>query len=91
MYRVGRKLLFLHTEREICNQVTMTVDGQQPERWRTLGHFSYLSSSAAFLGGSDGRENIPLLRSINNLVGCIKQVSTLELATNLYSGYTGVI
>ena len=54
----------------------MTVDGQQPERWRTLGHFSYLSSSAAFLGGSDGRENIPLLSNINNLVGCIKQVST---------------
>ena len=53
----------------------MTVDGQQPERWRTLGHFSYLSSSAAFLGGSDGRENIPLLSNINNLVGCIKQVS----------------
>ena len=58
-------------------QVTMTVDGQHPERWRTLGRFSYLSSSAAFLGGSDGRENIPLLRNINNLVGCIKQVSPL--------------
>ena len=57
----------------------MTVDGQQPERWRTLGHFSYLSSSAAFLGGSDGRENIPLLSNINNLVGCIKQVSTSNL------------
>jgi len=54
-------------------QVTMTVDGKYPERWRTLGRFSYLSSSAAFLGGSDGRENIVILRNINNFVGCLKK------------------
>ena len=52
----------------------MTVDGKYPERWRTSGRFSYLSSSSSFIGGSDGRENIPLLRNINNLVGCFKKV-----------------
>ena len=55
-------------------QVTMTVDGKYPERWKTDGRFSYLASSALFLGGSDGRENIPIIRSINNLIGCMKKV-----------------
>ena len=62
-------------------QVTMTVDGQYPEKWRTIGQFSYLSSSSMFLGGSDGRENVPLLKHINNLVGCLKKVSTKETCT----------
>ena len=53
----------------------MTVDGKYPERWKTVGRFSYLSSSALFLGGSDGRENIPVIRSINNLIGCMKKVN----------------
>ena len=52
----------------------MTVDGKYPERWKTVGRFSYLASSALFLGGSDGRENIPVIRSINNLIGCMKKV-----------------
>ena len=52
----------------------MTVDGKYPERWKTVGRFSYLASSALFLGGSDGRENIPIIRSINNLIGCMKKV-----------------
>ena len=55
-------------------KVTMTVDGKYPERWKTVGRFSYLASSALFLGGSDGRENIPIIRSINNLIGCMKKV-----------------
>ena len=62
-------------------QVTMTVDGQYPEKWRTIGQFSYLSSSSLFLGGSDGRENVPLLKHINNLVGCLKKVRTKETCT----------
>ena len=62
-------------------QVTMTVDGQYPEKWRTIGQFSYLSSSSMFLGGSDGRENVPLLKHINNLVGCLKKVRTKETCT----------
>ena len=62
----------------VC-QVTMTVDGQYPEKWRTIGRLSYLSSSAMFLGGSDGRENVPLLKDINNLVGCLKKVNNPPL------------
>ena len=57
-----------------CWQVTMRVDGKYPERWRTVGRFTFLSSSSSFLGGSEGRENIPVLQNINNLVGCLKGV-----------------
>ena len=51
----------------------MRVDGKYPERWKTIGAFSYLSSSTTVVGGSDGRENL-LLQNINNLVGCVKKV-----------------
>jgi len=55
-------------------QVTMRVDGKYSERWKTVGRFSHLASSTTFLGGSDGRENIQIIRNINNLVGCLKKV-----------------
>ena len=61
----------------------MTVDGKYPERWKTVGRFSYLASSALFLGGSDGSENIPIIRSINNLIGCMKKVLLLYKILNL--------
>ena len=64
----------MFNERENLLQVTMRVDGKYPERWRTVGSFSFLSSSSSFLGGSEGRENIPVLQNINNLVGCLKAV-----------------
>ena len=64
----------MFNERDNVLQVTMRVDGKYPERWRTVGSFRFLSSSSSFLGGSDGRENIPVLQNINNLVGCLKGV-----------------
>ena len=65
----------------------MRVDGKYPERWRTVGSFKFLSSSSSFLGGSDGRENIPVLQNINNLVGCMKAVlyTTDTLSLDLLS------
>ena len=54
-------------------KVTMRVDGKYPERWRTVGTFTYLASSFSVVGGTEGRE-VSLLHNINNLVGCIKDV-----------------
>ena len=77
----------MFNERDNLLQVTMRVDGKYPERWRTVGSFRFLSSSSSFLGGSDGRENIPVLQNINNLVGCLKAVlyTTDSLSLNLLS------
>ena len=63
------------------------MDGKYPERWRTVGSFRFLSSSSSFLGGSDGRENIPVLANLNNLVGCMKAVlyTTDTLSLDLLS------
>ena len=52
----------------------MRVDGKYSERWKTVGRFRLLASSHVFVGGSDGRENIPTIRNINNLVGCLRKV-----------------
>ena len=77
----------MFNERDNVLQVTMRVDGKYPERWRTVGSFRFLSSSSSFLGGSDGRENIPVLANLNNLVGCMKAVlyTTDTLSLDLLS------
>ena len=61
----------------------MRVDGKYSERWKTVGRFSHLASSNTFLGGSDGRENIQIIRNINNLVGCLKKVCLRHLFSHL--------
>ncbi len=57
-------------------QVTLTVDGLYTERWMTSGSFSVLASSTVFLGGSEATFSLPGTKTNNNLVGCLKKVSS---------------
>ena len=66
----------------------MTVDGKQSmtERWKTVGLFNHLSSSRLYLAGTDPTVSLPGADNINNLVGCLKKVSTSILSTPIYGG-----
>ena len=42
----------------------------------TSGSFSILASNTAFVGGSEATFSLPGTKTNNNLVGCLKKVST---------------
>ncbi|KAL1122947.1 hypothetical protein AAG570_003272 [Ranatra chinensis] len=73
-------------------RLSLVVDGVYSEHSNTAGTFTMLSSSRAYVGGSDNTVSLPGSRVQSNFVGCLRKVefSADTLKLNLIElGRTG--
>ncbi|KAL1460780.1 hypothetical protein WDU94_012731, partial [Cyamophila willieti] len=61
-------------------QVTVTVDNVFSEQGSTAGAFTFLTTSKAFIGGSENPRDLPGSTVHSNFVGCLRRVSCPNLA-----------
>lgn len=64
-------------------QLSITADGVYTERGSTAGSFSFLASSALYVGGTDAILPGP---KRNNFVGCLRKAGFISSSSHRHSG-----